>query len=601
MKNKRLTIKFKLTSFIIVLSTLLVITALLTSSSIRQLSNLNKITQKNGDLNNIMLKLRKNEKDFLLREQSNADFFKTEKSKYLTNFEKLIDTFIVETELLQERKLIKKMNLTNEISQLASNMHQYKRHFKTLTNTTLERGYKNYGKIGEMRMAVRKLEQATINTLKDKRLNIHILTLRRHEKDYLIRKDTLYVDKLYAELERTTSYINSMRINSGTENSLLDKLKAYEEAFASVVEIDQIIGRSKTEGVTGDMRNAVHKIEPLIAQVVTIITNKSENIRARTAMSLTGAIALLIILVFISLSLISRSIIKSIKTAQDVVNEMSKGKIVSTIKAASNDEMGDLLQDIAVMTTQLKDIIIAIMSASDSITSVGDAINNYSQKLAEGTSELASSLEEVSSSMEQISANIKQTAGNSKETESISYMASDGIKSVHEASNRTLLSVQDIAKKVMIIDTIANQTNILALNAAIEAAKAGEHGRGFSAVAHEVKKLAEQSRESASSIIEQTENGVIDTRNSVELLEKVLPDIHRTSQLVQEITVAGSEQTSGTMQINEAIRMINTVTQNNAHTAQELQNISEDLAGRAVKLKELISFFVISDKKAIAN
>jgi len=601
MKKKRLTIKFKLTLFVVVLSTLLVFTGIWIVSSIMQLSKLNQITRESSELSNAMLKLRKSEKDFLLRETSNETFFETKTSKYLDNFVETIEIYMNNVERLDNNKLIRRMHLTKQMDQLAENMMDYKRHFEYLVDMTIIRGYKDNGEIGQMRQAVREVEQVGIKTLKNDALRAQILMLRRHEKDYLLRRDTVYADKLNAAVITTKKLMDKMTLNRTVKRDLMEKLDIYQTSFAHVVSTDESIGRSQTEGIKGDMRRAVHQIEPLIEEVVAVINTKSATIRSRTVSSLIIAIVALIVLASGVLTLISRSIIKSVKTAQDAVNAMSKGKIVNTIVAASDDEMGDLLQDMGVMTGKLKQIITGIMQASDSITSVGNDINEYSQQLAEGTSELASSLEEVSSSMEEITANIEQTAGNSKETEAISYSASDGIKTVHQASSKSLEWAKDIAEKVKIIDTIANQTNILALNAAVEAAKAQVDGRGFAVVAREVKKLAEKSREAASRIIHQAEAGMVETQQSVAMLEQVLPDIHKTSQLVQEITVAGSEQTTGTMQINEAIRMMNVVTQNNAATAQELQNISENLASRAIELKEVISFFVIGDTKTIAN
>jgi len=601
MKNLRLTIKLKLSLFIITLSTLFIVVGVYMVIAIMQLSELNTITSENEKLSSTMLKLRKNEKDFLLRELTNTTFYKTKESKYLAVFKENAMLYMDEIERIGEHKVIQKMNFLEKMKSLGDHMIEYKLHFEHLVEANYERGYKNFGEIGEMRMAVRALEQISIDQIQDDALHAKVLMLRRHEKDYLLRKDSTYATKLTSAIITLKNYINSANYKQITKQNILEKIDTYYASFTKVVRTDNTIGRNKDAGITGKMRQSVYKIEPLVEEIVSSINSKSEVIRARTVNSLVVAIIVMILVTTIGLSLISRSIVNSIVAAQEVVKKMAKGEISNTIKVVSDDEMGDLLKDIGIMTSKLREIIISIINASESITTIGDDVNDYSQKLAEGTSELASSLEEVSTSMEEITANIEQTAGNSKETESISYLASDGIKTVHEASSKSLVWVKEVADKVTIIDTIANQTNILALNAAIEAAKAGEHGKGFSIVAREVKKLAEQSRDAASSIIKQTESGVEETLQSVALLEKVLPNIHRTSQLVQEITVAGSEQTTGTMQINEAIRMINVVTQSNASTAQELQSISDNLATRAVELKDVISFFAINEKKSLSN
>jgi len=428
MKKKRLTIKFKFTLFVMVLSALLVFTGIWMVTSIMQLSKLNQITKESGELSNAMLKLRKSEKDFLLRETSNETFYETKTSKYLDSFAETVEIYIDEVERLDNNELIRKMNLNDQMNKLAVNIMDYKRHFEHLVDMTTIRGYKDYGEIGQMRQAVRDVEQVGIKTLKDDALRAQILMLRRHEKDYLLRRDTIYADKLNAAVISTKRFLHNMTLNPTIKRNLMEKLDIYQASFGHVVTTDENIGRNQTEGIKGGMRRAVHQIEPLIKDVVTIIDNNSARIRARTVTSLIVAIIALIVLASGILASISRSIIKSVKTAQNTVNKMSKGKIINTINAASDDEMGDLLNDMGVMTGKLKQIITGIMQAPDSITSVGNDINEYSQQLAEGTSELASSLEEVSSSMEEISANIEQTAANSKETEPISYSASDDIK-----------------------------------------------------------------------------------------------------------------------------------------------------------------------------
>ena len=126
MKKKRLTIKFKLTLFVVVLSTLLVFTGIWIVSSIMQLSKLNQITRESSELSNAMLKLRKSEKDFLLRETSNETFFETKTSKYLDNFVETIEIYMNNVERLDNNKLIRRMHLTKQMDQLAENMMDYK-------------------------------------------------------------------------------------------------------------------------------------------------------------------------------------------------------------------------------------------------------------------------------------------------------------------------------------------------------------------------------------------------------------------------------------------------------------------------------------------
>ena len=105
--------------------------------------------------------------------------------------------------------------------------------------------------------------------------------------------------------------------------------------------------------------------------------------------------------------------------------------------------------------------------------------------------------------------------------------------------------MKDIAQKISIVEEIARQTNLLALNAAIEAARAGEHGKGFAVVASEVRKLAERSQVAAAEISTLSNTSVEVAERAGAMLTRLVPDIQKTAELVQEITASSKEQASG--------------------------------------------------------
>ena len=156
--------------------------------------------------------------------------------------------------------------------------------------------------------------------------------------------------------------------------------------------------------------------------------------------------------------------------------------------------------------------------------------------------------------------------------------------------------MKEIANKISIIEEIARQTNLLALNAAIEAARAGEHGKGFAVVAAEVRKLAERSQKAAAEINQLSATTLRVSEKSGEMLDKLVPDIQRTAELVQEISAASKEQDTGAEQINKALQQLEKVIQQNASASEEMASTTEELTGQSDQLVSALGFFHTGDE-----
>ncbi|MBN1182708.1 MAG: methyl-accepting chemotaxis protein [Bacteroidales bacterium] len=265
------------------------------------------------------------------------------------------------------------------------------------------------------------------------------------------------------------------------------------------------------------------------------------------------------------------------------------------------DEIGGLARSIIKLLDNLKSIIGSIRSGADSIAAASQQISSGSQQLSQGASEQASSVEEVSSTMEEIAANIEQNTENAQETEKISITAQQSINDVGDRALKSIEATKEIDDKIQIINDIAFQTNILALNAAVEAARAGEHGKGFAVVAAEVRKLAERSKKAADEIVTLAKESNNLAEGTGARMRETLPQVEKTTKLLQEIAAASLEQNNGVNQINSAIQQLNNVTQQNAASSEELATSSEELASQADSLKDMVAFFKINNKAVTDN
>ncbi len=286
-------------------------------------------------------------------------------------------------------------------------------------------------------------------------------------------------------------------------------------------------------------------------------------------------------------------LIEAMNEVTQVAAELAEGNL--TIKVVERSGEDKLMQALAKMVSGLSEVVANIQTAARHVTAGSQEMSSSSQQLSQGATEQSASVEEVSSSMEQMAANIKQNSDNAQQTEKIALKAAEDAKEGGNAVMETVAAMKEIAGKISIIEEIARQTNLLALNAAIEAARAGEHGKGFAVVASEVRKLAERSQMAAGEINKLSASSVEVAEKAGEMLGRIVPDIQKTADLVQEINAASNEQRSGANQINKAIQQLDQVIQQNAAASEEMASISEELLSQAEQLQGTIAFFKIAD------
>lgn len=345
-------------------------------------------------------------------------------------------------------------------------------------------------------------------------------------------------------------------------------------------------------------REVIKALDDLVAYQNERNELRYKEIVAEMAAARNVSIILTLVAVFMSVLLglfLTRSITKPVGEAVDALNRLSKGDLTVDIEVNRKDEIGTLMKAMKDMITKLRSIVTEVKNVAESVASGSQQLSATAQQISQGASEQAASIEQTSSSMEEMSANIKQNTENAIQTEKISLKVAEEAKRSGEAVMQTVTAMKDIASKISIIEEIARQTNLLALNAAIEAARAGEHGKGFAVVASEVRKLAERSQQAAAEISGLSSSSVKIAEEAGQMLSKLVPDIQKTAELVQEITASSKEQAAGVEQINKAIQQLDQVIQQNASASEEMASTAEELSSQAELLTESMRFFRLDE------
>ena len=412
---------------------------------------------------------------------------------------------------------------------------------------------------GHMRERVHAAE-AEMKKTKASPLIIGMLTLRRDEKDFLQRHDTVYAQKHADAARAFFKELASEELPGEIRDSIQQSMDEYVKSFNTVVS-----EYPKFEAALQHAKTSAHSTEPLFTDMVTNFETEMNSAR-------TFASALIISIALAALIL-----------------GITMGWVISA--------------RLKWILTQLSD---SIGSGSEQVASACRQVSAASQQLASGASEQASSIEETSSSLEEMSSMTKQNAGNALQArglaDKVRAAADDGEKvmgEMNQAMSEIKSASDDVGKIIKTIDEIAFQTNLLALNAAVEAARAGDAGKGFAVVAEEVRSLAQRSVAAARESARKIEVAIVKTNTGVETAKKVgsalgemSVNVRKANDLIGEIAAASQEQSQGIEQINIAVQQMDKVVQSNAANAEETASASEELTAQADSLREAVDTLV---------
>ncbi|MBI5562695.1 MAG: methyl-accepting chemotaxis protein [Deltaproteobacteria bacterium] len=471
-------------------------------------------------------------------------------------------------------------------------------------------------RFGEMKDMMQRLhddmyiQYSDLAKINDEVASIRIGALRITNEQDMAKRQTYFNDASENEhaLDKLTQKFLSLKDASQEERKMHDDLsvqwKSYNETrtntykWALAGEFDKAKANAATDAAAKYkvMDDTVRKLMEMQDEDAAKLYKEADDDYAFLRNSVIIATLITIAVAVIFVTILTKMIATPLSyVTNNVANRLAEGDLTIDVEARGKDEIGQLQAAMKNMVEKLREVVGDVRGVADNVASGSQELSASAQQISQGSTEQAASTEETTSSMEEMAANIRQNSDNAQQTEKIAQKSAIDARESGKAVAETVGAMKEIASKTSIIEEIARQTNLLALNAAIEAARAGEHGKGFAVVASEVRKLAERSQLAAGEISKLSSSSVQIAEKAGEMLSKLVPDIQKTSELVQEISAASNEQNSGAEQINKALQQLDQVIQQNAGAAEELSSTSEELASQAMQLQNTIEFFKLKD------
>ncbi len=602
----------------------LVLTAAL---GLYQFSRLNTLAEAQLQLKTLdsdILLLRRNEKDFLARKELRY------RDQFSNNFSQM------QGDIDELKRLLTRLSVDATLADaLKQQTTQYQALFINLTQLQERIGLDHKsGLYGDLRSAVHQIEKAAQASGAYEVL-YHMLMLRRHEKDFMLRLDISYLDKFQAGVEplRSALILNQKQEDADAEALL----RRYQEGFVALVQKQQEMGLDEKSGIMGQMRSAIHQTDEVFKQLHEQLDVLLKNMKRSAYLTLSISILLTFAVVAGLTIVVSRAIYLPVQSITNKVQHIARDlDLTSLIGHKSGDEIGVLSAAFDRLINTLRDTVSQVQSgatqvasASEEMSAITKAVGDASQQQQNEVSQAVTAMTEMTSTIQNIASNAGQAASAvndiHREVTHGRQIAGDA-RSEIETLNREILQATEAITRLQKdsesigailgeISAIAEQTNLLALNAAIEAARAGEQGRGFAVVADEVRTLASRTQESTESIrstINEFNKGTSDVVNTVlksrdraesgirkvsetsSALEGIYNNISSINDLNVQIATAAEQQSYAAEEINRNVLAVNDLAATSHEQAAQAAQASQELAKLASRLNQTVEKFIVN-------
>jgi methyl-accepting chemotaxis protein len=533
--------------------------------------------------------------------RAEKDFFLLHDVKYANRHREFAD--MVEQDIEEIRKQASAANrsdLVREIELVQSGFKGYAKSFAAVVDGKRRLGLgEDSGLEGALRASVHAIE-TKLNEFDDPRLLATLLMMRRHEKDFMLRRSVKYGDDMKKRTVEFTTGLAASNIPPADKADILEKLSAYQKDFFGWMETAIATGRDQ-EATT----NAYAAIEPLIEAMAKSVERtriEAESASIRTAAATRSKMQIAILLVVVAVSafafLTGRTISRPLSAMTGAMGKLANGNFDVVLPGLGRkDEIGEMAQAVEQFKVEARERARRDAEDEEAVTraaeverktamhrladefaaAVGNIIETVSHA-ATGLEAAANRLADTAKTTQQLSDSVasasKQASSNvasvAAATEEMSASVNEIAGQVHESSRIAIGAVKQaqqtdariaqlsqaasrIGDVIKLITAIAAQTNLLALNATIEAARAGEAGRGFAVVASEVKALANQTAKATEEIGTQIFGMQSATKESVAAITEISGTILRISEISSAIAAAVEEQEAMTREISRNV------------------------------------------------
>ncbi|AGH81662.1 methyl-accepting chemotaxis protein [Psychromonas sp. CNPT3] len=583
-----------------------------------------RVTQYIGQIETNVLQLRVNAKDFLSRKDIiYYENFTKNHQLLISNIDSLISQ-------LQDLDIS-----TVEATQLKNILLDYKKYFSELVMAQQTIGLTpTSGLYGQLRKAAGELE-GMIESTDVSMLNV-LLQIRRNEKDYMLRLDDKYVQRLKDNEHKLSTLINASFFTEQRITKLQGTLNNYNSAFLALVQEQKKMGYTKDHGLLQKVRTVIHKVnnefEMLFKNVNKATTDYIQWINNITYFVFFASIILATLLALF----ITRSIIYSINSIKvSMLKVTTDNDLTVHISSKNNDELSEIGNAFNQMLSNFKQLIASVDKSVINVNEVTNVLTLNIQQTNKGidaqmleTDMVATAITEMVATVEEIALNTTDTATKAEHTNENAQKGKKGVDATIaqisvlegylDASGQVIHKlVEDsvtIGSVLEVIRGIADQTNLLALNAAIEAARAGEQGRGFAVVADEVRSLASRTQDSTQeieTIISSLQNrtqeivtlmdncrkegreSAMQANHAGELLDEINSDIISILDMTTAIATAIQEQSAVASEVNKHVSSIRDVAHDSSQATLQNKEMSEELALQAKVLHKEIQRFKI--------